>query len=193
MEVSGMELQGKDAVPMIGAYLDGELSESRAGLVRQHLLACHTCRNGARDGKALKRWFAPLREAADAAGGAPAGFAARVARRAFAGDRGSAAGAEPFPARAGESRGVRFVLSLTAVAAAAALLLALGLRMQGRPDGGRLSADDRTLLPLSQVRRELEELNRAAPPPPRPADATRPADPLLPPPPEAPAQEPARR
>ena len=40
-----MEFTCKEAVPMIGAYLDGELSPASAALLRPHLLGCPACRN----------------------------------------------------------------------------------------------------------------------------------------------------
>jgi len=170
-----MEMNCNDARPLIGAYVDGELSEVRATLLRKHLLECHTCRNSTQDGKTLKRWFAPLREAADDPTsefsiGAPSGFAARVARRAFAGDTGERE-VTLTPARANEARILPFVLRLTAVAAALALLLAIGFRKQSRPDGGNLSADDRTLLSVPQIQQELDQLNRGLAESARPPEA----------------------
>ena len=71
------------ARPLIPLYLDGELTEPRASALRPHLLECPDCRGVAQAGKALKTWFVPTEPEA-----IPEGFAARVARRAFAGDRG---------------------------------------------------------------------------------------------------------
>ena len=59
-----MEFSCQEAVPMIGAYLDGELSPARAALLRPHLLECPACRNAAADGRSLQRWCEPLRESA---------------------------------------------------------------------------------------------------------------------------------
>lgn len=163
-----MEMTCPDARVLVPAYLDGELSEARSSPLRKHLLDCHACRTGAQDGKNLKRWFSAAREQAEAAPLAvPSGFAARVARRAFAGDRGQLA---PIAAPSAELVGasdatrkegklLRFVLAATAVAAAVALLLALAGGLKGREVGSSMSADDRALPPAKQVIEELERLN----------------------------------
>lgn len=168
-----MEFTCKEAVPMIGAYLDGELSPARAALLRPHLLECPACRNAAADGRSLQRWFAPLRESAESgelAVAVPSGFSARVARRAFAGDRGVRGewAERTAPARE-EGRILPFVLRLTAVAAAAALLLSLGVQLASRPQSNNLAADDRAALPLLQIQTELDRLNGVVPSPAAPA------------------------
>ena len=158
-----------DALPLVPAYLDGELGEASAGLLRKHLLECQACRASAQDGKALKRWFAPLAEASadsrsDSSAAVPNGFAARIARRAFAGDTGERDGYELTPVRARAHRAqsdiLPFVLRLTALAAAVLFALAIAMRMQTRPDLNRLSADDSTLVPVERVVDQLEQLNR---------------------------------
>jgi len=176
-----MEMTCQDARPLVDAYLDGELSEARAGLLRKHLLDCHPCRTGAQDGRNLKRWFAAARAQEDvltsraASSGVPSGFAARVARRAFAGDVGQSAGSfasasvsaeDSEPVVAGPRREgsiFSFVLTATAIAAGVALMLAVGLRLQGRSTGSTMSADDRAPVPVRQVVEELERLNAAEP------------------------------
>jgi anti-sigma factor RsiW len=155
-----MDFTCKEAVPMIGAYLDGELSPARAALLRPHLLECAACRNAAQDDRALKRWFEPARESAEGAA-VPSGFSARIARRAFAGDRGERA-----PVAREEGRVLPFVLRLTAVAAAAALLLTLGVQLASRPQAGNLAADDRAALPLLQIQTELDRMNGVVAPEP---------------------------
>lgn len=65
-------------------YLDGELPEHQAAPLREHLLACVGCRTTLVDQRNVTRWF----QAPEVA--VPEGFAARVARRAFAGDPGAA-------------------------------------------------------------------------------------------------------
>ncbi len=72
-----------EALALIPSYLDGELTESQAAPLRRHLLDCQACRAGAQGEKNMKRWFQP-----DARAAIPQGFAARIARRAFAGDTG---------------------------------------------------------------------------------------------------------
>lgn len=158
-----MEFTCKEAVPLIGAYLDSELSEPRASLLRQHLIGCHVCRNTAQDGKSLKRWFAPARaEAAPLASAVPTGFAARVARRAMAGDTGDRLDRQLATPRTSDGRVLAFIVGITAVAAAVALVLAMAARTNLRPAGDHLSADDRTPLPLTQIQAELSKLNQAS-------------------------------
>ena len=130
-----------DARPLIPGYLDGEISEAQAAPLRQHLLECGACRASAQDGKALKEWFVD-----DGPVEVPAGFAARVARRAFAGDRGvgpvlvDSADSEGTGAR-GEGRVLSFVLQLTAAAAVLLIALSIGIRAIELPSGGELHAD----------------------------------------------------
>jgi len=163
-----MEMTCPDARVLVPAYLDGELSEARSSPLRKHLLDCHSCRTGAQDGKNLKRWFSAAREHAEAAPlAAPSGFAARVARRAFAGDRGQLTpmaaplvddGATSIAKRK-EGKLLSFVLAATAIAAAVALFLALAGGLRGREVGSSMSADDHTLRTNKQVIEELELLN----------------------------------
>ncbi|MEZ6017616.1 MAG: zf-HC2 domain-containing protein [Planctomycetota bacterium] len=71
---------------LVSVYLDGELSEELAAPLRRHLLDCAACRAFRDEAQAMSGWFVPGPEV-----GAPAGFAARVARRAFVGE-GTASG-----------------------------------------------------------------------------------------------------
>lgn len=175
-----MEFTCRDAVGLVPSYMDGELSEPRAALLRKHLLDCPACRSAVQEGKAMSRWFvrAERHELA-----APAGFAARVSRRAFAGDAGSdsfagtsseaALGVEVAsePATVERGRLLQFVLTLTAAAAAVMLLASVALREVDRPGSGHLNA----LNPppsVDAVLQRLEELNRReAPAEDRPAAA----------------------
>ena len=129
----------QDAQPLIQGYLDGEITEAQAGPLRKHLLACTPCRTTTQDGKALKAWFVDGDPVT-----VPVGFAARVARRAFAGDRGEeqtvASGAGEREAEQG--RMLSFVLQLTAVAAALLMAFSIGIRTAERPSTGELHADD---------------------------------------------------
>ena len=164
---------------LIPSYLDGELSEAQAAPLRRHLLDCQPCRAGAQGEKNLKRWFS-----ASLPVSVPKGFAARVARRAFAGDTG-----EPpteivpaaAPALAGwtggwaaldrngarESRGLsedrilRFVLQATAAAALVVIALSIALRSLSLPAGTRLqAADGQTEIGVEQALERLDRLNR---------------------------------
>ena len=127
----------------------------------KHLLDCSSCRTSAQDGKALSRWFVKPQRLEFAS---PAGFSARVARRAFAGDVGSATGADPLiAAGAGgaDERGrvFQFVLWTTVIAAAVMLIAAVALREQRLPTAGRLGASPASAT-ADQVLRKLDELNR---------------------------------
>jgi anti-sigma factor RsiW len=132
-----MTLSCLDASALVPSYLDGELSEAQAGPLRAHLLDCPGCREHAKHESALKRWFQAAQESRARV---PHGFAARVARRAFSGDRGLAA--VP-PVTSEESRLLPFVLVLSAVAAAALLVLSIALQSGERPAGEGLEADER--------------------------------------------------
>lgn len=155
----------RDARPLVPVYLDGELTEAQAAPLRQHLMSCTGCRGAAQRGTALKGWFVdegPVE--------VPAGFAARVARRAFAGDVGELApSAVETPGRSGHalaavesseaSAGVMsFVLQLTSIAAAVLVALAIGMRSVGMPATDDLHADD---FVLDVALERLDALNAA--------------------------------
>lgn len=181
-----MEIECIDALPLVPAYLDGELSEARAGLLRKHLLGCHTCRGAAQGGKTLERWFAPLAEASsdprsEFTVAVPSGFAARVARRALAGDSGERDYRLP---RAKSDNVLPFVLRVTALAAGLLFALAVGLQMQSRPEATHLSAES-VVAPVEHIVEQFDQLNNAGLVAPAadaggpalrvvPADATRP-------------------
>lgn len=157
-----MDMECKDALPLVPAYLDGEVTETRAGLLRKHLLGCHSCRTSAQDGKTLKRWFGPLAEASrdprsSFAVEVPSGFAARVARRAAAGDSGERVDRSPRK----QDNVLPFVLRVTALAAGLLFVLAIGLRMQTRPEVKNLSADS-TLTPVERLVEQFDQLNGTA-------------------------------
>jgi anti-sigma factor RsiW len=141
-------MQCDDVLPLIAGYLDGELSETQSGPVRQHLLDCPACRQATQDQKALKSWFRPTAPVA-----APEGFAARVARRAFQGDPGLLTPQAP-PAREEAGSLLRFAMNLTAVAAAALLVMSLALQLQKQPASTTLRADS------SDLERALQSLDR---------------------------------
>ncbi len=130
---------------LVPSYLDGELSEAQAGPLRKHLLACPACRSVAQEERALAGWFerpAPMT--------VPAGFAARVARRAFAGDTGSAPGwrapgSEAGAAATSEGRLFSLVLHWTAAAAVVLVLLSIALRADEGTPRGEVQADNASL------------------------------------------------
>jgi len=143
----------QDAQPLIQGYLDGEITEAQAGPLRQHLLACTPCRTTTQDGKALKAWFVDGDPVT-----VPAGFAARVARRAFAGDRGQEQSVGGAAASTGSEEGkmLSFVLHLTAVAAALLMAFSIGIRTGEMPKTTELHADDAS---KEWALNELEMLN----------------------------------
>lgn len=76
-----MSMDSKRAKELIPGYLDGELSEEQASALRAHLIDNPQSRIHLQDLTSIKAWFV-----AAEAPPVPVGFAARVARRAFAGD-----------------------------------------------------------------------------------------------------------
>jgi hypothetical protein len=156
----------RQAEPLIPSYLDGELSEVRAAPLRRHLLDCQPCRAGAQGEKNFKRWFAPATAAV-----IPTGFAARVARRAFAGDAGEGltGGMVLQPQLSPslrlvetEERTFQFVLALTAAAALVVIALAVSMRSWSLPSGTSLRATDgREQISVEDAIERLDQLNRA--------------------------------
>jgi len=146
-------------------YVDGEVrSEATASAVRRHLIDCASCRAAVQDETTLRQWFVPTEEVE-----VPAGFAARVARRAFAGDTGASSDAgervhelrpvAPSPAALEERRRFAdFAIALTAVAAAALILVTLMIasdKRAGVDANSGLSAGPQ----LDEQIRQLEILN----------------------------------
>lgn len=129
-----MKITCDAARPLVPGYLDGELTELQASPLRAHLLDCPACREVAKEGKTLARWFTeePARIPV------PAGFAARVARRAFAGDPGLLV-PEPPPLRARASL-LPFLLVASAVAAALLFVLAVAIQRESLPRENGLDA-----------------------------------------------------
>ena len=156
----------RQAEPLIPSYLDGELSEVRAAPLRRHLLDCQPCRAGAQGEKNLKRWFP--REASVSI---PKGFAARVARRAFAGDSGESTltervlvphAAPAVPSARSEEPVLQFVLALTAAAALVVIALAVSMRSWNLPSGSSLrAADGRDKISVQDAIERLDRLNGA--------------------------------
>ena len=147
------------AQPLIPSYLDGELSEAQAGPLRKHLLDCQPCRGSAQGEKNLKRWFVPEAHVA-----VPRDFASRIARRAFAGDRGERLLEQPasvIVSRSGEDSNLRFVLQLTSLAAAALILLSLAIGSLKLPSGNKMQADSTREVKLERAIDELDRLNAA--------------------------------
>ena len=153
-------IDSNEAHPLIPAYSDGELSEAQAGLLRKHLMDCQACRALVQEEKAFKRWFD-----AEEAPEIPADFAARVARRAFAGDTGERAPLEepsaPLRSEPAEERQtpiLRFSLQMTAAVAAVLMAISIGVGLLKQPHND-LHADPNVDISVPQVLEELEKLN----------------------------------
>jgi anti-sigma factor RsiW len=150
-------MECRNAKALIPSYIDGELSEAQAGPLRKHLLDCQSCRTDAQGEKNFKRWFVR-----DESFQIPAGFSARVARRAFAGVR-----SEGWSEALRSDRGVvekdllRFVLQVTSIAAVLLVVLSIGIRNSSLPSGSKLMADDHPEVSLELALEELDELDRA--------------------------------
>ena len=143
------------AKTLVPGYLDGELSEEQASPLRQHLMECAGCRVVVQDEKSLKDWFVQ-----EAAPSVPEGFAARVARRAMAGDTGEHDVLTPVAPPAAKSDNVlNFVMQLTAMAATLLIALSIGIGGLRLPQGEELQAEEGTS--LQEAFEELDELNRA--------------------------------
>ena len=133
-----MKITCDDARPLVPSYLDGELTEVQASPLRVHLLDCPACREVAKEGKSLQRWF----EFEPAPVEVPAGFAARVARRAFAGDPGLLV-PEPPPRTPRPRRTLLpFLLVASALAAALLFVLAVAIQRESLPRTSGLEASE---------------------------------------------------
>jgi len=142
-----------DARPLVSAYLDDELSADRASPLRQHLMECAECRTATQGHKAQRQWFQATPDVE-----VPAGFASRVARRAFQGDLG-----EALLKSSEETQMLApvlpFVLRMTAAAALLLLMISVALRSVDIPTGGGLRADDAATMTLEAAIQRLERLD----------------------------------
>ena len=138
MKDKNLKIQCDNASSLVQSYLDGELTEAQAAPLREHLLDCPGCREQAKDGRTLRRWFQDTKTEHPGRDESlvPEGFAARVARRAFAGDPGLLI---PEPRRRNL---MPFLLAATAVAATLLLVFSIVLQRQTIPDSEVISADD---------------------------------------------------
>jgi len=134
---SNLKINCENAGSLVQSYLDSELTETQAAPLREHLLDCPSCRETAKGGRTLRRWFQESQDGPGEFGEvlAPEGFASRVARRAFAGDPGLLI---PEPRRSL----LPFLLAATAVAAGALLIFSIVIQRQTIPTSGTMSADD---------------------------------------------------
>jgi len=138
MKDKNLKIQCDNASSLVQSYLDGELTEAQAAPLREHLLDCPGCREQAKDGRTLRRWFQDTKTEHPGRDESlvPEGFAARVARRAFAGDPGL------LIPEARRTNLMPFLLAATAVAATLLLVFSIVLQRQTIPDSEVISADD---------------------------------------------------
>ena len=162
----GRELKScEDVRSLLWSYVDGELSEEQAAPMRAHLLECRTCRESVQEGKVIGRWFRAARpESVEI----PQGFAARTARRAFAGDPGLSAPAPAATAARPAGSLVPFVLKLVTAAAAALFAFSLGIQRESLPEGTGMQAQERNFWENESFleeweAREQREAEQAAP------------------------------
>ena len=141
--------QARTLVPL---YLDGELTTAQSSALRPHLLGCAACRSLAQSEQALSSWFVPPDPVA-----VPDGFAARVARRAHAGDRGIEFVASPGRE---EDSGVllQFVLKSVVLAAGLLMVFSIAMRRSELPETEELRAHESAT--LSSSLQALEQMNR---------------------------------
>ena len=134
---SEVKMSCQNARSLAPSYLDGELSEEQAAPLRTHLLDCVGCRETAKQGTAVKRWF-QAQAALEVRIEVPDGFASRVARRAFAGDPGVLVPHAVDTGPAGTL--LPFVLKLSALAACLLFAFSIGIRMTSLPSGAGMNA-----------------------------------------------------
>jgi hypothetical protein len=179
-----MRVSCEDVRSLLSSYIDGELSEEQAAPTRAHLLDCQTCRESVQEVKVIKRWFNLSVD--EGARMAPAGFASRVARRAFAGDPGVPGVIVPTPSSTGVPAGIDstplgragvilpFVLKMTAIAASLLFVLSLFIRDASLPTGDGIGAEGR---PFWEVEEELSGVPTESAGPTHDEEASEPADP----------------
>ncbi len=147
----------KQAQPLVPSYSDGELSELQAGQLRKHLMDCQPCRALAQEQKSFQRWFVPSEPVA-----VPQDFAARVARRAFAGDTGlSVSPALPGVSSDGRSSRreapiLQFAMRMALAAALILMMVSIGIGIINQPDR---NAPAHAELDPPQIHQILEELD----------------------------------
>ncbi len=142
-----MKMTCQNARSLVPSYLDRELTEDQAAPLRAHLMDCPRCRESVKAGHAHKRWFEPARDEPVVV---PTGFAARVARRAFAGDPGAVT--PPGPVALGRETVLPFVLVLSALAAGLLFAFSILIQRHRLPVGSGLEAQQ-----LERAPWELEE------------------------------------
>lgn len=145
----------KQAQPLVSSYADGELSELQAGRFRKHLMDCQPCRALVQEEKSFQSWFVPSEPVA-----VPEGFAARVARRAFAGDAGVLAPAGPVPAEPvrREAPILQFSLRMAMAAALVLIVASIGIGLVNQPNRSAALSADETQPELHEVLEDLDAI-----------------------------------
>ncbi|MFT5290127.1 MAG: hypothetical protein ACI82F_002198 [Planctomycetota bacterium] len=149
LSFGGVGLACAGARVLVPGQLDGELSETQGNELRAHLLDCGACREVLKQETHLSRWFS---EGAPEPAPVPAGFAGRVARRAYQSDPGIDFSDRLVQSPVSGPRGstpkrgalLSFLLVSTAVAAAALFVFAVVLQEETLPQGEQLEAQDYT-------------------------------------------------
>jgi len=141
---------------LVPTFVDGEVTDSVGGTVRRHLMDCSACRNAVQEEQTLRQWFVASPEVE-----VPKGFAAHVARRAFAGDLGLEPSLAPVAAspELPTGRVLAFSRALVAVAAGGLVAISLVLAGGGRPEVADLDAGkglQEALLELEQENQRLQ-------------------------------------
>ncbi len=162
------------AEKMIARSVDNELAVKEVGALRRHLTGCAACATLAEEARDLKGWFV-----ADDPVEIPSGFAQRVTSKAFAQAGEERPSFQRLPGKAPEDvpalpggglvQGAfgssafgagskdRFLVGLTALAAALLVALGMALYMQRASESKNLIADDRT---LHEMLDSLNDANR---------------------------------
>lgn len=145
---------------LVPTFVDNEVAQSVGGTVRRHLMDCPSCRTAVQEEQTMRQWFVPGPEIE-----VPDGFAAHVARRAFAGDVGQAPVSLQQAAKAPEQpsgRVLAFSRALVAVAAGGLVAVTLVLAGNGRPEVADLDAGKGLQEALSELEEENQRLELEA-------------------------------
>ena len=171
-------IQCEVVLALVPTFVDDEVTDGVGSTVRRHLMDCPACRKAVQEEQTLRQWFVASPEVE-----VPEGFAARVARRAFAGDVGLIPAVAPRSSSERElhaeapdgapdggpaGRVLAFSRALVAVAAAGLVVTTLLLSGGDRPEVAELDAGNdlqEALMELDEENQRLElELDAASTP-----------------------------
>ncbi len=155
-------IQCEVVLALVPTFVDDEVTDGVGSTVRRHLMDCPACRTAVQEEQTLRQWFVAGPEVE-----VPDGFAARVARRAVAGDVGFIPAVAPQvsippehraegPSGRSAGRVLAFSRTLVAVAAAGLVVTTLLLSGGGRPEVSGLDAGK----DLQEALSELDEENQ---------------------------------